>query len=94
MTEDMIEQLESDLAERVGGWLMRIESDPDEMDPDQPATATFGVLIVDTRGSVLAVEMRINDAGRAELLARAFGEGGSSGSPEVFATDESVMVIA
>lgn len=91
MTPEMIDEIENDLAERTGGWCFRVEMDPDECDPDRPAMQTLGVLIVDESGTLLAVEFRINDEGRAEVTARKFADGEQL-DPFVFSVPGSVMV--
>lgn len=93
MTDDQIDEIEAQLAERTGGWLMRIETEPELFDPDHPATSTMGVLIRDRKGQALVVEMRISDYGTAELTARMHSEVGEVGTPIVFeAPDRSVMI--
>lgn len=91
MTPEMIEEIEEGLVERTGGWCFRISQDADECDPDQPQSQAFGVLIVDTRGCVLAVECAIADDGTAQVTARKFSEDAQL-DPFVFTMPGSVMV--
>lgn len=92
MTEDMIEELEAALVERTGGWCFRIEQDADECDPDRPSAQAVGAMIVDNRGNVLTVELRVAPDGSAQVTTSKHADDGIVLEPFVFTMDGQVMI--